>query len=279
MRLTERDKQILETIHACDGLMSLRQIDRLFFSGHGRSQPRARMHKLIANGYIARPTPEQQHRAPLGETVYWLGSKGAAVVAGLQGMTLRDFRWRQQPRLSQIDHNLAVTDFRLDVLQAVAAQPELSLVSWVSEGEFLSQPDTVTYQSLNGRPRKRQVRPDGFFAIRHTNHPHPFAFLLEVDMGTEDNPRFAREKVRPGAAYLKSDLYKARFGYHYGRYLVITTGPRRMQNMKAQAERTGGAGLFYFTTFAALTPETIFNQSVWWLAGKTEPQHIIPPAH
>ena len=27
-----------------------------------------------------------------------------------------------------------------------------------------------------------------------------FAFLLEIDMGSEDNPRFAREKVRPGAS-------------------------------------------------------------------------------
>lgn len=95
-------------------------------------------------------------------------------------------------------------------------------------------------------------------------------------MGTEDNLRFAREKVRPGTAYLKSDLYKNRFGYHYGRYLVITTGPRRMQNMKAQAERTGGMGLFYFTTFESLMPETLFSQPVWWLAGKPEPQRILP---
>ena len=47
MRLTERDKEMLEAIHAFDGMMSLRQIDRLFFSGKGRTQPRQRMRTLV----------------------------------------------------------------------------------------------------------------------------------------------------------------------------------------------------------------------------------------
>ena len=95
MRLTDRDRQILETIHAFDGMMSLKQIDKLFFSGLGRSQPRARMHTLTQNGYIAQPSQKTRHRVPLGETIYWLNSKGAALVAGLQGQPLRYFRWRE----------------------------------------------------------------------------------------------------------------------------------------------------------------------------------------
>ena len=67
----------------------------------------------------------------------------------------------------------------------------------MAEGEFLSRPDKVTYTDQNKKQQTRYVRPDGFFTINHVIKPYPFAFLLEVDMGTEDNPRFARQKVRP----------------------------------------------------------------------------------
>ena len=66
IRITSRDKRILETIHAFDGLLSLRQVDRLFFSGQGRSQPRARMRLLFDNGYVQMPDPESIHQVPLG---------------------------------------------------------------------------------------------------------------------------------------------------------------------------------------------------------------------
>ena len=72
-------------------------------------------------------------------------------------------------------------------------------------------------------------------------------------------PGFAREKVRPGVAYLKSTEYAERFGQPHGRYLVITTGRRRMLNMKAQAERHGGKNLFYFSTFNDIRAEICFN--------------------
>ena len=276
MRLTDRDIRILETIHACDGLLSLRQIDQLFFSGLGRSQPRARMRLLFDNGYVAMPSPEEIHRIPRGETVYWLDRKGAAVVAAQQGLILKGFAWRKKPRYSLIAHDLAVTDFRLLVQTAITTYSQLQMGEWVSEGEFLAQPDTITYPTHNGKTRKRQVRPDGFFTLLPPHNTSPLAFLLEIDMSTEDNPRFAREKVKPGVAYLKSQAYRQRFGLRYGRYLVVTTGQRRLANMKTQTVRSGGTGLFYFTTFAELTPETIFTDPIWHLAGKAQPQSIIP---
>ena len=38
LRLTERDTHILEAIHAYDGLLSFRQIQRLFFSGKSQAE-------------------------------------------------------------------------------------------------------------------------------------------------------------------------------------------------------------------------------------------------
>ena len=69
-------------------------------------------------------------------------------------------------------------------------------------------------------------------------------------MRTEDNPRFGEEKILPGIAYIRSEVFAQRFGYRSGRWLVVTTGERRMLNMKQQAERVGGASarLFYRIT-------------------------------
>jgi hypothetical protein len=175
-----------------------------------------------------------------------------------------------------ISHDLAVNDFRITILEATARHPIFSLVNWVPEGDFLSRPDKISYADQNNKKQTRYVRPDAFFAINYIVKPYPFAFLLEIDMGTEDNPRFAREKVRPGVAYLKGDVYRQRFGVEHGRFLVVTTSQRRLQNMKAQAERSGGQGLFYFTTFADITPDSVLSDPIWWLTGRDAPQAILP---
>jgi hypothetical protein len=284
IRMTQRDKRILETIHAFDGMMSLKQIDRLFFSGNGGTWPRERMRDLMNHGYVNMPDGANEHRVPMGETIYYLDSNGAELVAGLNGELAKDFTWRRKPRWSLIAHDLAVNDFRIDVMLAAHKSRSLTLQRWVPESEFWSHPDTVEYKTANGKARKRKVIPDGFFTVRqpHVSQPgvkEELAFLLEIDMGTEDNPRFAREKVRPGVAYLKSEDYQARFGVDYGRWLVVTTGQTRLNNLKAQIDRAGGEGVFYFTTFDDVSSGTVLKQRIWRLAGDDEVHCIIPEFH
>jgi len=277
--ITSRDKRILETIHAFDGIISLRQIDHLFFSGRYRSQPRARMRLLYDNAFVNMPGPENIHQVPIGETIYWLDREGAAVVAGLHGQSTKQFHWRSKPRYSLIEHDLRVNDFRIAMREACNWHSKLELVSWIPESEFIRSPDRITYETLSGKNAKRSVRPDGYFLLDRTARLGPtkqFAFLLEIDMGSEDNPRFAREKVRPGLAYIGSEQFAKRFGLRHGRYLVVSTGRRRIRNMKAQAERSGGKGLFYFSTFDKVTPESVLTEPIWMLAGHQDPRSIIP---
>lgn len=282
IRLTARDKRILETIHAYDGLLSLRQIDRLFFSGMGRSQPRARMRLLYDNAYVNMPDLQSIHQVPAGETIYWLDRKGAAIVAGLLGRPASRLRWRKQPRFSLIEHDLKVNDFRIMVREACGRSDDVEFRTWIPESAFASQPDRIAYKSSAGKMATRAVRPDAYFLIHkemHDGRNKQFSFLLEIDLSTEDNPRFAREKIRPGVAYLKSQQYADRFGHPHGRYLVITTGRRRMLNMKVEAERHGGRGFFYFSTFDAITAAAVIAKPVWLLAGHQEPHSIIPADH
>ncbi|MCI0648012.1 MAG: replication-relaxation family protein [Chloroflexi bacterium] len=281
--MTERDRRILETIHAFDGMMSRRQLDRLFFSGQGRTQARQRLHALFSHGYLDRPSAAEIHRVPMGEHVYWLAARGAEVVAGLQGLALPIFTWRKKQSLARVEHDLAINNFRIDVHAACRRSPLLSLGHWIPEGAFRAEPDTAVYQDETGEERARQVIPDGFFTIRRQAQQRPdkveeFAFLLEVDMATHTNPRFAREKVRAGVAYLHSPAYRKRFGLGYGRWLVVTTGERRLAHLKHVAERVGGSSLFYFTTFDQVSPATVLAAPIWQAAGGNEQVAIIPEA-
>lgn len=262
-RLTERDKRILEAVHAYDGLLSFAQIQRLFFTG--KSQTEQRLKLLYQHGYLARPNKEQRRRLP--EMVYWLDQKGAECVASLSGTPIREFYWRKEPRWFQVEHDLAVNDFRLDMLAACSQASPAKLETWIPESEFWAFPDKVTY-SLQGRTAKRNIRPDGFFILN--TGKHRLRCLLEIDRSTEDNPRFYREKLLPGLAYLTSSAYEERFGHRSGRWLVITTGERRLANMLSQARKAKADGHFYFTTFDKISPATLLQSPIWRRADSEE---------
>jgi len=95
-------------------------------------------------------------------------------------------------------------------------------------------------------------------------------YLLEIDRSTEDNPRFFREKILPGMAYLNSEAYGDRFGHRSGRWLVVTTGERRLRNMLSQARQAETKGLFYFTTYDKLNSVTILHTPIWKRADRKE---------
>lgn len=266
MQLTERDRRILEAIHAYDGLLSFSQIQRLFFTG--KSQTEQRLKLLYQHGYLARPAEERRRQLP--EMVYWLDKKGAEIVASLSGASLGEFPWRAAPRWFQIAHDLTVNDFRLNLVDACTQDSDIQLETWIPESEFWAYPDKVAY-SYQDKKMVRNIRPDGYFMLN--TGEHRIRYLLEIDRSTEDNPRFTREKILPGLAYLKSQPYETRFGHRSGRWLVVTTGPRRLANMLSQAERAKTNGLFYFTTFDRITPQTLLHSPIW---RRTDRQEEVP---
>lgn len=263
MRLTERDKRIMEAVHAYDGMLGFSQLRRMFFTGE--SQAKQRLKLLYQNRYLNRPNKEQRRRMP--EMIYWLDKRGAQIVASLNGTPIREFAWRKQPRWFQVDHDLSVNDFRLDMVQACNHESEIELVTWISESEFWAYPDLISYE-YQERSQKRKIRPDGYFMLSLPKHN--IRYLLEIDRGTEDNPRFLREKILPGLAYIDSKAYLDRFGHNSGRWLVVTTGEKRLANMLRQAKRAETEGKFYFTTFDRLNAKTILHESIWKRSDREE---------
>jgi hypothetical protein len=179
-------------------------------------------------------------------------------------------RWQREPRWSQLAHDIAVNDFRLDVEQAAKHWPSLSLEEWIPEGEFLTNMDTVRI-SADDKQRKG-VRPDGFFILvdhlrQIDNSPAKARFLLELDNSTHPLNRFGRDKALAGLAYIRSSAYRKRFGFNSGRWLVVCKSQARMVNLKKQTEKVLGkqATNFLFTTFDQVKPETVLSQPIWWL--------------
>ena len=268
MRLTDRDMHILEAIHIYDGMLGFSQIRRKFFTG--KSQAEQRLKLLYQHRYVNRPNKEQRSRLP--EMIYWLDKGGAEIVASRNSSPLKEFTWRKKPRWFQVEHDLAVNNFRLDIEEACKEEQKVGLDTWIPESDFWSYPDKVEYR-YNDRKMNRNVIPDGFFILDTPNHY--FRYLLEIDRSTEDNPRFLREKILPGLAYIRSKVYEERFGNRSGRWLVVTTGERRLRNMRRQAERGEAKGLFYFTTYDKIKVSTMLFSPIWHRADRDEPMPLL----
>mgnify|MGYP002345330837 FL=1 len=295
MRFQERDGEILQAIYERDGVMAKRQLKILFWPEKTDRAMEKRLTKLYRLGYLDWPGSLDWRTKPIPEPICWLGAKGVLWVAARNGVTLdiphgenetwkrrlevklreQGIYWMREPRWIQLQHDIRVGDFRLITEQAISADPSWQLETWQHEGVFRSHVDTVEYSvvGLDGQPKKirKGVIPDSFFMLQDTGTGQTRArVLLELDMATQDNPRFGREKVLPGINYILSSQYKARFGDNSGRWLVVTTGERRMQNLKRQAESVAGraAGAFYFTTFERVSPQTILSQPIWYRGGE-----------
>jgi hypothetical protein len=301
LRFQVRDGELLHTLYERDGVLAKRQIKDLFWPDATQRAMEMRLSLLYHQGYLDWPTLEQWQTKPVTEPVCWLGWQGMLWLANEHGLSIDPpsrpsesqlrrlarslqqggLRWVREPRWSQLAHDLAIVDFRLAVERAIRTTKDLRLEQWVSEGEFLSAPDVIEYQEMDcggrGRPAKRQVRPDGYFALLdearlNRQLPARARFLLEVDWGTHDLGSFGREKIAAGLAYLRSNAYRARFGDNSGRWLVMARSEARLDHLRRQAERVGGssANAFLFTTLERVKRANVLVDPIWQDAGCSE---------
>ena len=114
---------------------------------------------------------------------------------------------------------------------------------------------------------------------RLVNEAHRARFLLEIDMGTHDNISFSQEKALPGVAYIKSPVFKERFGSNDAHWLIVTAGgERRMKKMMSRTEKIIGSDsyLFFFTMLDCINADNLLTSPVWWQFGKDSPKPLLP---
>ena len=266
MQLTERDRAIVAAV-AEYRILRRDQIQSLFFPS-ARTSIRA-LARLYHHRYLARLRPYVEWGRGDSPTIYTLDKDGIALLSGSASTTSRH-PWHKAPGRYFLAHTLALNDVRIAVTLA-AAQHGIVLERWIGEDEFRRQPDMLTCE-VPGKGRvTRAIRPDAACVLKQPHYTS--RLLVEIDMATEDNRRFVREKVRPGVAYLASEAYKQRFGFQSGRWLVITTSAQRLHNMKRATEAAVGraAAVFYFTTFSQVRVATILTTPIWWRGGEARP--------
>lgn len=273
MQLQPRDVEILKAIGCEYRYLTGRQIHPLFFGG-SMSQTRLRLTKLYHNRYldrIYRPTIKGS-----GEAIYCLDKKGADILAAELGVDRGQIFWQGRRRaLSQdsLEHALRVNDFRVAMNIACERTGAAKLAGeWIEEQILrdLKQRVKVPYPSDPDRHIDCPLVADGFFGLEFGNGLSQF-FMLEMDLGTESNTRFAL-KVRAYKEYLESGKYRDIFEGKIFKVLVVTTSPRRMENLMKTARKAGDKTIFWFTEFSQyrqdgeLFPEQLMA-GIWRVPG------------
>jgi len=306
MLFQDRDGEIIKKIYDHDGILSRRHFKKLYWPNSTTRAMERRLSKLKKTEYINWPSHKQRITKPIPEPICWLGWKGALYLAGEEGIQVpqptsnienqmrllqrrlrsNGFHWLREPRWLQLEHDLFISDIRIEAEKASKESRTYSLEQWHSEGYFRRGMDVVKYR-IKGREgkerwQKRGICPDGYFIImdntrNRRGQPSKARFLLELDMASHDNPSFGNEKVIPGAAYIKSKVYKERFGTNAGRWLVVTTGDTRMKNLIRQTKHKAGTDthLFFFTVFDQVRTQNILTSPIWWQVGGTEPKSLM----
>jgi hypothetical protein len=296
IRLTPRDLAIIEAVYSFRAL-STPQIERLLFPGNPQdiqanvkdpgsgktNRCRHRLKLLYHHGYLYReelPVPLTQGRRPL---VYFLDKKGKDALCCHFDLDPKEIDWhRRQNTVGDtfIEHTLQTNDVRVAVTVA-AQQHNFTLATWLDDRTLRKQQnrDAVTISGpQGGKPRRVAVVPDGYFHLKSPDYE--FHFCLEADRRTVVG-QYSRwggkdwsRKVRAYIAYFtrsepdKPSVYEQRFGTSKLRILTVTTGQKRLENLKRITEQAGGRGRFWFTTFDALTSETVLTEPIWFKAGK-----------
>lgn len=252
MRLEERDEQIL-----CDlflhRLMSRGQIEKLYFSSTVRCNARLRL--LFDHKFVLRQFPPA---APFGaQAIYSVGKAALPLIARRLEMDLpevnRYFRRTQTPTF--IEHTLSVVGIWMAFREATEASENISLDLWLAEMQCRHEWEIRT---SGGKWRKEAFKPDAFVRLQSL---HGYSsFFVESDLGHTSSSQFMNKLVTH-TRYLESGLFSQKFGLDNFKTLVITTGERRLHNLRRLVEDQGSQ-LFWFSTFKMIHDNCIFD-SIW----------------
>lgn len=244
MRLEERDEQLL-----CDlflqRLMSRGQIERLYFSSTVRAN--ARLRQLFDHKFVTRFYPPV---APYGaQALYMVGTAALPLVARRLEMELPEVQTYQRRSKTPtfIEHTLAIVDIWLAFRDALTLNTEWELERWLPEMLCRHEYDIRTG---GGRWRKEAFKPDAFIRLSRHDTDVFRSYFVEVDLGHTSSHQFLK-KLLTHQRYLESGLFRESFATDSFHTLVITTGQRRLSNLRSLVA-SQDSNLFWFSTFESL---------------------------
>ena len=239
--LTERDELLLVDIFLHQ-VLDRGQLQELHFSSVQRCNMRLR--KLYDQGYVAR---DFHPSAPYGsQAIYRIGPKAAAILSKRLEADAAYIRQlcRGTKRPEFLEHTLAIADFYLAAKRAVQAMNTGEIETWLPE---LSARHEYDVQTNTGSGWKKQVfKPDGFLRLKSLESGRLAPYFIEVDRGNASGKVFV-QKVNHYRQYRQSGLFTEMYADADFVTLVVTTGPKRLEHLKAIVEECG-CSFFWFTT-------------------------------
>ena len=254
MILQARDKEILKAVYQYRFLSSS-QIKDMFFGCITRANIRLRIlweNNLLERHYIR---PLAFHGSD--EAIHSLGKESVDIVSDILGVE-REVVTKTRDRSLKplfIQHLLGINDFSINLISLTEKHPELRMELWLNEQDAQDEYKTQD----NGKTV--YFRPDGYG--RYWYKDSLYSFFLEIDRSTEDNGKF-EEKAKSYMEYERSGSYQRKFGVRFFRTLVVTTTPKRIENLKSIADRYK-CDSFWFTTMDNIRQGRMF-QTVWMRA-------------
>jgi hypothetical protein len=272
MRLMARDIEILKAVHDFR-IVRGNQLQALFFGS--QSTASYRLSRLYQHGFLNRHFLPTLGGIASSPALYTLGKRGVDLLRRALDTDPQDIRKPPDHRALSplfLEHLLQINDFRVAVTVA-ARRLDYTLEKWLDDFQLKASYDRVVIEAPNRRRREVSLIPDGYFVLKV---PQGRAcFFLEMDRGTMTRGRF-RDKVLAYQAYIASGQYEKRYGTRSLRVLTVTSGLKRLENLKAEAEEVKGGRVFWFTTGDQVSVESVFSDPIWSVTGEVRLESLIP---
>ena len=263
MRFTARDVLLLSLVWQYR-VLRRDQIQRLLFPS--KNTANERLKRLYQHGFLQRRWRPVEYGQGMGQALYLLDARGADLLAQRFGLDRGEMHWRaSHNKVSSpfLDHVLMVNDVRI-ALSLAAKSAGYRIERWLAQEAIGASPDHVHLSGANGSGRVAVI-PDSYYCLHlGSRRAH---FLVEADRATVSNKRWA-QRVSAYLEYVRSGQYLRRYGAHCLRVLTVTTGVKRLANLKSTAERAGGGAIFWFSVLRDATVEAVLHQAIWHIAGQ-----------
>jgi hypothetical protein len=270
MLLTPRDVDIIRWVYELR-FATQEQIQQLLFTPSTASSCKRRLTLLYHNAYLDRRLLPLRSRFGANRAAYCLDKKGRDLLDSQSGSGSPSVNWRSvdnDRELYFLEHLLATNDVRL--CATIAATQAGYELAWTDERVLKSSAMRDVVTDPKNQTTKLAVIPDGYFQL--ASDSAPLGFAVELDRGTVEEKPF-KTKVRALGEWKTTGAYRARFGTDSLRVLfVVAQNARdrtRLERIKAWTVAEGGQSLFWFAELSDLTPRSIFNSSIWQVAGRS----------
>lgn len=280
---TRRDYQVLKTLRRYQIIRESTLHQLCFPSVKHQRHVQGSLKRLVDEEYIGRRFPPIRH--PNNETfrdfyrqdgqqnaIYFLTPKGAARLwpEEIPVQELQYIKTLSTAALTYLQHRLDVADIQACVEIALRQQGTIGLAAWFHEhdrdehGAFRLHDRVVILDEKGQKERRLPIRPDACFVLEERTSGRQELFFVEMDEGTESLRRRWKDKVLSYRPYYGQG-FQDRYQFHGDGFRVLVIcrslsgkeqAKRKASLLKTTAE-LGGGGMFWFTTFAEIMPQSV----------------------